>query len=114
MDIRNDDLSDEAECRFLACFTDEGKMLGCLKIKQLDDGAYQFMQMAVDQDYQGKGIGSVLLKEAEGLVREWGGESVVLDSRGYPIPFYEKNGYKANGEFFEKINIPHQRMLKTL
>ncbi len=89
-------------------------MLGCLKIKQLADGTYQFMQMAVDQDYQGKGIGSGLLREAESLVREWGGESVVIDSRGYAIPFYEKNGYQANGEFFEKINIPHQRMIKTL
>ena len=114
LDIRNDDLSDESECQYLAFFTNEEEIIGCLKIKQVDTDVFQIMQMAVLPDYQGQGIGSKLLKEAESIVTKQGGKEVVIEARSYAIPFYSNNGYTITGDVFEKINIPHQKMTKSL
>lgn len=114
MDISNDDLSDEGDCRFLAYFAKNGEMIGCIKIKKLDTKTYQFQQMAVLQEYQRQGIGSALMKEAESIVKNQGCVEVVIESRDYAIPFYVSNGYQVVGEVFEKINIPHRRMVKTI
>jgi len=114
MDIRNDDLSDEKDCQFLAYYTEDGQMIGCMKIKKIDTRTYQFQQMAVLQEYQGQGIGSELIKEAEALIKKQGGDNVIIESRDYAIPFYRKNGYLETGEIYRKINIPHQVMKKTV
>ena len=114
MDISNDDLSDEASCQFLAYYSNNEEMLGCLKIKKLDDNTFQIQQMAVIPDHQGQGIGSALLKKAEKLIREQGGEKVVIEARDYALPFYKKYGYQESGEKYEKINIPHHLMRKYI
>lgn len=114
MDIRNDDLSDEPHCKFLAYIMNNGQMLGCLKIKKVDDKTYQIQQMAVLQESQKRGIGSILLKEAESLIKKQGGEQAVIEAREYAVPFYQKNGYHVSGEAFEKINLPHLPMRKSI
>ena len=114
MDIRNDDLSDEADCQFLAFYSDNGQMTGCIKIKKIDSKTYQFQQMAVNQDYQGQGIGTSLLTEAEDLIKKQEGKNVIIEAREYAIPFYKRNGYLEYGEEYKKINIPHRSMKKSI
>ena len=114
MDIRNDDLSDEADCQFLAYYSENGQMTGCIKIKKIDSKTYQVQQMAVHQDYQVSGIGTTLLQEAEKLIKEQGGENVIIEAREYAIPFYRKNGYLEYGDEYKKINIPHRSMKKSI
>lgn len=114
MDINDDDLLDESECQHLAYYTEEGKLVGCLKIKHLDENTSQFQQMAVQKDYRGQGIGSKLLIKAESLIRDQGGTEILVEARDYAIPFYIKHGYKKSGAMFEKLNIAHQRMTKSV
>ena len=114
MDIRNDDLSDEADCQFIAFYSDNGQMTGCIKIKKIDNKTYQFQQMAVHQDYQGQGIGTTLLIQAEALIKKQGGKNVIIEAREYAIPFYKNNGYRDYGETYKKINIPHRSMKKSI
>lgn len=114
MDISDDDLSDEPGCQFLAYYSNDGMMIGCLKIKKLDSKTVQIQQMAVMPKWQRKGVGSILLKEAESMVKTQGYESVIIEAREYAIPFYTNHGYQVTSESFEKITIPHRRMTKTI
>ena len=64
------------------------------------NGVYLF-RFGVSPDCLNKGIGTFMLKEAERISKERGGDSLRLLVVDYNIPainFYEKNGYrKAEG-----------------
>ena len=113
MDIYDDDLTDEPACQHLAYYGHNDTIIACLKIKSLGQAIFQIMQMAVLPDYQGRRVGAALLTEAENIIRQQGGIKIIIESRDYAIPFYVKSGYRQNGSVFEKIGIPHQRMIKT-
>ena len=113
MDIKNDDLTGEDLCQHLGFYNEE-EMIGCLQIKIIDADVFQIRQMAVLPDHQRRGVGSALLFEAERIIKEHGGNTVLIESRNYAIPFYEHNGYIAYGEYFNKINIPHKLMKKNI
>lgn len=63
--------------------------------------------MAVLDDYQGKGIGSLLLQEAEKVAQEQSFHSISLHAQLGALNFYLKNGYKAVGPVFEEAGIQH-------
>ncbi len=53
--------------------------------------------MAVHPDLQRKGIGRVILREAEAHARQWPAEAIRLDAFDAPAgagPFYSKCGYR--------------------
>jgi GNAT superfamily N-acetyltransferase len=65
----------------------------------------QVMALVVDREYQGAGIGSVLVESAERWFREKGVQSVVLGSgyhRTAAHQFYERLGFRATGKRFIK------------
>jgi GNAT superfamily N-acetyltransferase len=65
----------------------------------------QIMALVVDEQYQGMGIGSLLVDRAEEWFRDHGVQSIVLGS-GYHRPaahqFYERVGFRATGKRFIK------------
>ena len=72
----------------------------------LDAGSVMLSRIVVLPEYRHQGIGSLVVKEAEGWAREQGFKTAVLESRDNKIPFYESLGYIAdygrikNGETF--------------
>ena len=82
---------------------EDGKIVGGLVIfrKQYGDwNLFNFKHVGVANEYQGKGIGSQLLKEAEKICKKGKVELRVAEgvSEIGTIAFYEKNGYKKEGE----------------
>jgi|SRR5690606_16773280 len=75
---------------------------------------FQLRGMAVLQEYQGQGIGAVLVKQSEERVMEQKGPLIWLNARLFAVSFYEKLGYEISGDEFE---IPlvgvHYTMKKT-
>jgi GNAT superfamily N-acetyltransferase len=62
--------------------------------------------MAVDPEWQGKGIGKRCVLEAVRLVRTWGGDAVRLDAYDAVAgagPFYEKCGFTERGRVTYRI-----------
>ena len=61
---------------------------------------FNFKHVAVAEDYQRKGVGSELLKEAEKIAGKGKIEiRVAKDAEAeWAVPFYEKNGYEKEGE----------------
>jgi ribosomal protein S18 acetylase RimI-like enzyme len=75
----------------------------------------QIRYMAVEENYLGKGVGSLILRELEKRIKEKGGIYVVLNARESAVDFYKKHGY----DIVEKAHtlfgsIPHFKMQKNL
>lgn len=60
---------------------------------------YYIDEFCIGYDFQGKGIGSVFLKNIEGLLTDEKVDGMILNTeRDYPsCKFYERNGFKAIG-----------------
>ncbi|MES1182016.1 MAG: GNAT family N-acetyltransferase [Flavobacterium sp.] len=71
-------------------------------------------QMAVLNDLQGKGVGRALMQFAENIARDHGYKTITMHARKHALGFYEKMGYKAKGNEFTEITIPHFVMEKQL
>ena len=70
--------------------------------------------MAVQQDMQLRGIGASIMSFAENLARDKGFRYMIMHSRNTAIGFYEKLGYKVNGDEFIEVGISHYVMEKEL
>ncbi|KWX73894.1 GNAT family N-acetyltransferase [Paenibacillus jilunlii] len=75
----------------------------------------KMQRIAVHEAYRGKGYGRVLLLALEGLAREIGLKSSILDAQCHAEDFYIKLGYKVISlEPFYDAGILHVRMEKAL
>ena len=79
------------------------------------DEEAQIRYMAVEEEWQGKGIGKMILSYLEGKIKEKGAKVIILNARDIAIKFYEKNGYEIVKEAHTLFDaIPHYRMRKIL
>ena len=60
----------------------------------------QLRGMAVAEAQQGKGIGKQLVLEAEIILKKENFSRIWMNARENAVPFYEKLGYKIEGELF--------------
>ena len=99
--------SDEVIIRYLVSKLDkmlvaeeESKVVAALVIFEKNYGDWKvtnFKHVGVLPEYQGEGIGSTLLREAENSVKFGKIEIRVADTENL-IEFYEKNGYEKEAE----------------
>jgi len=85
-----------------------------LHLKIVNTSTIQMRQVAVKKNRQRKGVGTELVKYAEGIAKDRDFKRIELHSRQTSIPFYEKLGYNCIGEEFEEIGLPHRKMFKNL
>ncbi|MEN9510820.1 MAG: hypothetical protein RLZZ370_639 [Bacteroidota bacterium] len=79
-----------------------------------DETVLKMRQVAVDEAFQGQGYGRMLVAFATSLAREKGCTRIELHARAQAVPFYEKLGYVAEGDWFEEVGIPHLFMFKEI
>ena len=75
----------------------------------------QIRYMAVDDTCQGKGVGTIILKELEKRIEKKGAKCIVLNARESAAGFYGKYGYIVAGKahtLFGSVN--HVLMKKEL
>lgn len=76
---------------------------------------YQLRGMATHPDARGIGAGAEILKKAETLITERGGDLLWFNAREKAFPFYEKSGYiEVDGIITVSDFGPHKVMFKTL
>jgi predicted GNAT family N-acyltransferase len=107
------ELEDEKTDILIGAFEEE-KMLGCCLLTKIDADTIRLRQMAVQNNLQGKGIGASLMSFAENLARDRGYKKLIMHARKVAVGFYEKQGYKIEGNEFEEVTIPHYVMVKKL
>ena len=78
--------------------------------------AVQLRAMAVHDDYQGRGLGGVLVDAGVALAVELGVDLVWANARDTALPFYASKGLDAVGDGFltEDTRIPHHMVIRNL
>ena len=69
---------------------DDGAMVGCGQIKPHGDGTKELASIAVEPEYQGEGVGSLIMKAL--LEREPG--TLYLVCLKHNVTYYEKFGFR--------------------
>jgi len=107
------ELEVEKNNMLIGAFEDE-KILGCCMLVEENPETVRLRQMAVLNDLQGKGIGRAIMNFAENIARDRGYKVLSMHARKNALGFYEKMGYKVEGDEFTEITIPHYVMVKQL
>ncbi len=92
----------------------DDKLIGGLMMVPVDNETIRLMQVAVDSKYQGEGVGREMVKYAEQRAREAGYNKIIMHAMLSVVHFYEKNGYRQEGEIFEEQGITFAKMVKDL
>ncbi|KAK8117591.1 GCN5-related N-acetyltransferase [Apiospora kogelbergensis] len=74
----------------------------------------RFRKFATDPKWQGRGVGSALLRYAIVFAVTEGAESIWCDARTSALGFYQRFGLDAEGEEFLKGDVPYMKMSRTL
>lgn len=91
-----------------------GKLVGSLILKPVDTTTLKMRQVAVANDQQSRGIGSVLVHFAEKIAIERGYREIVANARKAALKFYERLGYQIEGGEFFEVGIPHRFIRKIV
>ena len=79
-----------------------------------DSSTYLVGRIAVKSSYRGKGIGRLMLEEAEKQIYRKGGIIMEVSAQVRVQPFYEKLGLQAEGSPYPDEGCPHILMRKTV
>ena len=114
LDLHDEDLDTERDCRHFALLDDEGALIGGAVVVPHDDTSAQIRQMLVRPDQRRRGHGAEIVAAIEATLRDNGIEHIFLNARADAIEFYERCGYRVTGAEFLHVTIPHRRMEKSL
>ena len=104
----------EQDC-FHVMATDGGKVIGVGRLQYNSNNEAQIRYMAVDDNYEGNGVGSSMVSALEHEAKRTEHELIVLDAREPAVGFYEKLGYKVkNKSYLLFDSIQHYQMIKYL
>jgi hypothetical protein len=92
----------------------DDKLVGGLMLIPLDDDHIRMMQVAVDDKYQGEGVGRALVSYAEARAKAAGYKQIIMHAMLTVIGFYEKLGYRQEGDIFAERGITFAKMVKDL
>jgi N-acetylglutamate synthase-like GNAT family acetyltransferase len=92
-----------------------GEAIGVCRMHLQTPQEAQIRFMGIHENYQGKGLGKLLLDYLEDKAQSMGATNMVLQAREKAVSFYERNGYKL----VEKTHllfgsIQHYKMEKQL
>lgn len=113
MSLHNEDLSRDLTDVILAGRI-AGKIVCCLMLHHVNNEEVQLRQMAVYNEWQGKGVGRQLVQEAERLATAKGYKKMILHARDVAKGFYSSMQYRTVGDEFTEVGIPHYHMEKEL
>jgi N-acetylglutamate synthase-like GNAT family acetyltransferase len=94
---------------------EHNEVVGVVRLQKLNEDEGQLRYMAVKNNVQNKGVGSLLLKYIENKARETGLKSLILQSREAAVNFYLKNNYaKVEKSYLMWGEIQHYLMKKNI
>ncbi len=100
-------------CPHLVIFDGE-KPVATGRIFLIENNTAKLGRIAVLKEYRGKHLGAEVMTALTERAREMKASSVYISAQTYAVPFYEKFGFKAYGEEYLDIHIPHRDMKMDL
>jgi len=92
----------------------DGKLVGGLLMMPLNNEEIRMMQVVVDTKYQGEGVGKELVEYAIKRAKAAGYSRLIMHAMLSVVNFYERLGFRQEGEVFEEKGITFVRMVKVL
>ncbi|MBM3443769.1 MAG: GNAT family N-acetyltransferase [Bacteroidetes bacterium] len=108
-----EDLEKEKNDILIGAFDDDD-LVACCLLTRLSTTTCKLRQMAVTQQMQRNGLGAAMMYYAERVAKGAGFSSIVMNARKTAVGFYEKLGYKVEGEEFTEVTLPHFLMQKQI
>ena len=106
------ELDEDQEGIHFGAFTDN-KLVAIVSLFS-KNGDFQFRKLAVDPNYQGRGIGNELLTYITDFARQEGGKRIWCNARSTATGFYDKNGFSHTAEFFSRNGFDYEILEKSL
>ncbi|HYC43154.1 MAG TPA: GNAT family N-acetyltransferase [Noviherbaspirillum sp.] len=100
----------DVHCVHAVAYDAEGQAVGTGRL--LPDG--HIGRMAVRQAVRGQGVGACMLEALVEAARARGDREVMLNAQEQAEPFYERYGFRREGEMFMEAGIPHIHMRRAL
>ena len=94
LDVEFDE-HDTPETKYIVIVDDYLPIATC-RLYAIDDTKVMLGRIVVLPEYRNKGIGTLVVKEAEKWAKELDFHTAVVESRDNKMPFYEKKGYVAD------------------
>ena len=93
----------------------DNKIIACGRLHFNNAYEAQIRYMAIDENFQRKGIGVKIIELLEAEAKKKQVNKIVLNARNHVIEFYKKSGYKAVRKYESSdTGIPHTTMEKIL
>jgi GNAT superfamily N-acetyltransferase len=98
----------------------DGRIVGCASVfpEPFDDEplAWRLRGMAVDPEYQGRGIGRLVLDAAVAAADAAGAPLIWANGRVSAMAFYQRLGWEARGEVFTygPADLPHLVIVRPM
>ena len=109
----SDEFGDE-ENKFHCCLYQDGVLLAYARYSFKDVSLGYIDRVAVIREKRKNGYGRQIVLFAEKKIDALGCRRFEINSQVQAKGFYEKLGYKTEGEMFLEIGIPHVKMTKQL
>ncbi|MBQ7714619.1 MAG: GNAT family N-acetyltransferase [Clostridia bacterium] len=94
---------------------DDGYPVATCRFYELDTKCVMLGRLVVLEEYRGKGLGALSVKEAEAWAGELGYSEIVIDSRLGAEGFYAKLGYaRESDDVIKSWNFDCVRMRKQI
>ena len=106
-------LPDDAAGQHFGAFV-QGVLVAVISLFVGADGVARFRKFATGPAWQGRGIGTALLRHVVTVARAEGASTLWCDARQNALPFYQRFGLGPEGEVFYKGEIPYVRLGLTL
>jgi N-acetylglutamate synthase-like GNAT family acetyltransferase len=98
-----------------AFIEDNGKVIACGRLQDNTGGVGQIRFMAVDANYQGKGLGKLIVAKLEAEAKRIGLTTIELQARENAVEFYKSQGYVVKETSFKLWDIiQHYLMTKEI
>ena len=94
---------------------DDGYPVATCRFYEIGAGRVALGRVVVLPEYRERGLGRMVVEEAERWIDELGFREVVIDSRTVAVPFYEKLGYvSVDGSMVKSGSFDCIRMRKRI
>jgi len=112
--ITEQDDAESNDFPIMVCEVD-GTPIGVGRAHFISENEAQIRSISVEEEWSGKGIGSIVLKELEKIVKLKGSKRIIIHSRSNAVEFYKKHGYQVVEESYTLFGvIPHLLMEKMI
>ena len=91
-----------------------GELRAVISLFLAADGVARFRKFATAPAWQGRGLGTALLRHVLAVARAQGARTLWCDARQNTLPFYQRFGLLPAGEVFYKGDIPYVRLSCTV